>query len=484
MSSTRPNIRLTSGGRTLADMTLGTLFQTGGWFPVERRSKEEPLDDWRWTLRSTAERPLLRFTNDSVDTEPESHAAATAERPVTKGVQRTEAEVVYGDSGLLQSGLRQGVSLEQEHNDGKGTRLHAVIGSSPGEKEAPSLALSAGFERQQALTHSAFRAVAGLVDEPQLSGAGKSGFQAVSLATGERIVLGDLVTIDAGTLVSAERLVASRVFSAPFLRVEVHPSPNVALSYRYAGSQALQSLDDLDSTEIQPAPLAQANGRPLGNPATHQQLSASRRWTRDVVTLSAYRDAFYEGIVAGTGDLRLNDFAGLPVTANLANGEFLWAVNGYIAEGAGASWTHTLVPHLQATIQADFGTTLERHISSSAVISTLQTSTATCNRPALMTKLEGAMPKTGTTFEVGYHWQSENTLATINPFDIPSGTAYAGVKLQQQIWSGKEIRRVHAVIEASNLLAEGYQPILGTDGKTLYLAQVPRSIQAGLVFSF
>jgi hypothetical protein len=30
------------------------------WLPIERRSADEPDDDWKWTLRSTANRPLLR----------------------------------------------------------------------------------------------------------------------------------------------------------------------------------------------------------------------------------------------------------------------------------------------------------------------------------------------------------------------------------------------------------------------------------------
>ena len=30
------------------------------WLPIERRHADEPDDDWKWTLRSTANRPLLR----------------------------------------------------------------------------------------------------------------------------------------------------------------------------------------------------------------------------------------------------------------------------------------------------------------------------------------------------------------------------------------------------------------------------------------
>ena len=41
-----------------------------------------------------------------------------------------------------------------------------------------------------------------------------------------------------------------------------------------------------------------------------------------------------------------------------------------------------------------------------------------------------------------------------------------------------------ATIDVTNLLAEGYRPFLSADGRTLYLAQSPRTIRAGLSFSF
>jgi outer membrane receptor protein involved in Fe transport len=41
-----------------------------------------------------------------------------------------------------------------------------------------------------------------------------------------------------------------------------------------------------------------------------------------------------------------------------------------------------------------------------------------------------------------------------------------------------------ATIDVTNLLAQGYQPYLSADGRTLYLAQTPRTIRGGLSFTF
>jgi hypothetical protein len=43
---------------------------------------------------------------------------------------------------------------------------------------------------------------------------------------------------------------------------------------------------------------------------------------------------------------------------------------------------------------------------------------------------------------------------------------------------------LEATVDVTNLLEQGYRPFLSADGRTLYLAQAPRSLQAGLAFTF
>jgi len=61
LPAVRDNLRLAAGTRTVVNMTLTTLFEASEWLPAERRRADEPSDDWKWTLRSTASRPLLRL---------------------------------------------------------------------------------------------------------------------------------------------------------------------------------------------------------------------------------------------------------------------------------------------------------------------------------------------------------------------------------------------------------------------------------------
>jgi hypothetical protein len=44
--------------------------------------------------------------------------------------------------------------------------------------------------------------------------------------------------------------------------------------------------------------------------------------------------------------------------------------------------------------------------------------------------------------------------------------------------------RMEAIIDLRNLLAQGYVPVLGQDGQTVYLVQAARSVRGGVAFTF
>ena len=61
---TKPNLQLRQGATTVVNLTLAALFDTAQWLPAERRRVDDPDDDWKWTLRSSANRPILRIVED------------------------------------------------------------------------------------------------------------------------------------------------------------------------------------------------------------------------------------------------------------------------------------------------------------------------------------------------------------------------------------------------------------------------------------
>ena len=45
-------------------------------------------------------------------------------------------------------------------------------------------------------------------------------------------------------------------------------------------------------------------------------------------------------------------------------------------------------------------------------------------------------------------------------------------------------RKMEALVDVRNLMAQGYVPVVGQDGQTIYLVQSARSIRGGVAFSF
>jgi hypothetical protein len=84
-----------------------------------------------------------------------------------------------------------------------------------------------------------------------------------------------------------------------------------------------------------------------------------------------------------------------------------------------------------------------------------------------------------------YRWQPETLVTAINPFAAFSDQAYLSFFIRQPIRCGTLLPAgLEATVDVTNLLEQGYRPVLSKDGRTLFLAQTPRTIQAGLAFNF
>src|ERR1700759_652550 len=62
LPSLRENVRVRTN--TIVNLTLNTLYEVMQWLPTEPRAASASKDDWEWTLRSAANRPLLRWLED------------------------------------------------------------------------------------------------------------------------------------------------------------------------------------------------------------------------------------------------------------------------------------------------------------------------------------------------------------------------------------------------------------------------------------
>jgi hypothetical protein len=99
--------------------------------------------------------------------------------------------------------------------------------------------------------------------------------------------------------------------------------------------------------------------------------------------------------------------------------------------------------------------------------------------------LDGRVLRTGTKLRAAYRWQPVHVVTAVGPYDAFSDQGYLGFYVRQALkWGDRLPAGLEATIDVTNLLAEGYQPFLSADGHTLYLAQSPRMLRAGLSFTF
>ncbi len=484
MPTLRNNLRLQPGVQSIVNLTMSTLFEADGWLPAQRRRADEPADDWKWALRSTANRPLLRL----VDPEDGISVSSSSE-----GVSRASSEgrvtVTNGDGTFGDGGMHQALVLSRTMGDGEGAVLRADVGGNTQSVDSPgpSVAVTAGYQRQSPLGGST-RLVTGFQSHPELANGSMPGFgpgfEILDLASAQKLEFGDTVVIDAGTLIEAERLQATRFRTQPYVHVTARPTDDVVVEYRYATSRQVQGADDLDRLKPQITAVADAEGRPLGNEGSHNELAVSRKLGQDVVTASGYIDHMNYAAVGGSGILTRTDLQTTGIVEDPTTGTFQAAAQGYQGRGVSAEWMHPLTPALSTWVEYDLGTALVSNLGAPS-IQALQQNLSAQTTTAVSAAIRGKVLHTGTTVKAEYRWQPNRTLTQVNGYNNMPDEAYLSFFVRQRLWCGRFLPQgIDAVVEASNLLEQGYQPFLAPDGHTLFLAQMPRGIQGGLAFNF
>jgi hypothetical protein len=320
---------------------------------------------------------------------------------------------------------------------------------------------------------------------PELTNGTAPGFQVLQLASAQQFSLGDTVMIDVGTLVAAERLEEMRLEAQPYLRVAARPGDQVMVEYRYAAGRELQSADDMDRLKPALTVLTDANGRPLSTRGRHHEISVSRKLGESVVTMGAYTDKISHGAMMGSGAVSREILQQAALVADPTTGTFEMATIGYSGRGLSATFLEPLTPSLSVWMEYNLGTALRSSLDGMPSLTSLATSLAPETVQAASVAVRGKILHTGTSLRAEYRWQPARTLTQVNAYNVNPDEAYLSFYVRQRLWCGHFLPHgMDAVVEATNLLEQGYQPVVSPDGTALFLAQVPRAIQGGLAFNF
>jgi hypothetical protein len=214
--------------------------------------------------------------------------------------------------------------------------------------------------------------------------------------------------------------------------------------------------------------------------AQHQEISVSHRAGKNNVQVAWFSDRIVNPALTGVGAVSA---AGGFLLPDASSGTFNFAGPDLDTRGMRFVLQHKFASDLTATVDYALGGALD--LSRPDVpLQQAQQWVSTVRRHALAAKLSGTVPRSHTRWIASYRWTNGSAVTPVDMFNTSAGQsdAFLNIFVRQPIpaFGG----RMEALIDIRNLLAQGYVPVLGQDGQTVYLVDSARSIRGGVSFTF
>ena len=472
----REGVGLRPGASTVINVTLNTIFEAFQLAPSHGPAEE---DDWKWTLRSVANRPVLRVVDN-------------APTLVTKGEKNEDGSLKGKLSFLAGSGSKgfgsssdvsTGFSLEHSLFSAGTLAVDGNLGHGAG---VPSTVLRTSYAH--ALPDGSRPEIALTVRRFASPDANLHALQALALSMSDSVTLGGLLELNFGSELQTIEFMGRVNAFRPFGSADLHLSTNTLLEYRYATSVPNSRMAmGFDSA---PADLSETNPRvsvagfsPSLERARHHEISLSRRIGNTNVQVAGFSDRVLNPALVGVGDVTSDSGEVLP---DPYSGTFTYQGKALETRGMRAVVQRKLRADLTATLDYSYGGVLDLD-RSERDLQNVRAGLHTATRQAVAVKLSGGVPHAKTHWITSYRWTNGQALTPVDLFNVSPGQAdpYLNVFIRQPIPRvGFLPGRMEALIEIRNLLAQGYVPVLGLDGRTVYLVQSARSVRGGVAFTF
>jgi len=471
----REHVGLRAGVTTVVNVTLNSLFEAIQMAPA-RGSAEE--DDWKWVLRSVSNRPILRLVDDTSPAMSAESANSDRELKGTLSFLAGSPTEGFGSSSDVSTGFSMEKSIFAA--DTIGLRGNVGYGSSA----SPSAVLHATFRHKMEDGSEPLLAVS-MWNSPAQD-ASLHSFQALALTTSDGVRLGDVLELKFGSELQTIQFMGRVTTFRPFGTADFHLSPNTILEYRYATSAPESHKGfDLDPTDVnESAPrVSMVAYSPAVEHARHQELSISHRIGKTNLQLAAYSDRVSDPALTGVGEFTTDNGNVLP---DLDSGTFTYQGNDFHTQGVRFVMQRQLSSTVTGTMDYEYGGVLDL-AAPNVSLENVSESSLVRKRQSVAGKFTGTVSKTKTHWMASYRWINGEALTPIDIFNASAGRAepYLNLFFRQPIpGNGFFPNHVEAIVDLRNLLAQGYVPVLGNDGHTVYLVQSARTISGGVAFTF
>ena len=295
LPSLRENVHVHAG--TIVNLTLNTLYEVMQWLPSEPRSGNAQHDDWAWTLRSAANRPLLRWLEDG---------PLVVVSDGTGAAPKLKARLMAtGQAGTFgESGERFSASVEDTPSNGR--ELLARVDFSPGTDAGMESML--GFRQDLGFAGSV-QSVAAVAVHPELEGPdGEQGLDEAAVRTWETLRLGDEFEAEAGSTEVlgrfADQSADTVVAALPDAEVDWHSgNGNTTIGYRVETmTPSVVQTDETQAAAWLPQ-LSTRNGDLVMERGLHQEIGWKRTTDASSMSVVAFSDNLQEPGDGSDGDL-------------------------------------------------------------------------------------------------------------------------------------------------------------------------------------
>jgi hypothetical protein len=479
----REKINLRSGAKMMVNVTLTNLFEAIQLVTVPQQVDQ---DDWKWTLRSISNRPILRVL-------PDGSTAIVENGHDVKGNVALLAGAP-GEGFGSPSDMSAAFSVERSLLSTGTVRFNGDVGYNSDGSANPAAILRTTYTShyndvfEPSLSISAIR-----LNSPDINTMPGAALQALSVTSSDHVVFGDMLEMTLGSQLQTVQFLGRVHAFKPFGTADFHLSPNTVVEYQYASSVPDSRLEDradrghFDATASDPGAagprMSIVGFAPSVEKGHHQEVSVSQRVGKTNMQLAFYGDSIVDPVLTGVGDLTAESGDVLP---DLYSGTFSYQGNDFSTVGVRAVLQRKLLNDLTATLDYAYGGVLD--LSRPDIeLQDARNYIRTERRHAIAAKFSGDIPKTKTHLVASYRYTAGRTLTPVDLFNASPGAAdpYLNLFVRQPIPSKLIAGHMELLLDLRNLLAQGYVPVMGSDGHTVYLVQSSgRSIRGGLAFNF
>jgi hypothetical protein len=473
LPSLRENVRVHAG--TIVNLTLYTLYEVIQWLPAEPRAGNAQKDDWAWTLRSAANRPLLRWLEDGpliVDSE------GPGARPKLKArIMATGQAGTFGENG-------ERFSTAVEDTPSSSRELLARVDFAPDSNAGMESML--GFRQDLGFAGSV-QSVAAVSIAPEVVSGGNAGLDEATIRSSEMMHFGEAVEAEVGSNAVAGRLAGTSPSTVtallPYATVVWHDGAST-VRYRMATMAPDQAGAPSEAAAWLPA-LAERNGALTIEHGFHQEIGWERQTDASGVSVLLYTDHINNPVLEAQGHFAPGD-APAAVLFDRASNLMRAAGPAYATTGVQASLQHRLPGGSRVLFSYASG---DAQVMPALPQAPALTDVLACahsrHTQTYAISLSGTLDGTGTQWRASYTWQPDDAVTAVAPFAQEMAEPFLNLHFRQPIRITRDgAEGLEALLDMRNLLAEGYQPYILSDGSLILFAQEQRSFRAGLAFTF